>query len=496
MTSSAADSPQPERVPAPREILKHWAARSGGRIAIVTPEGGNLTYAELYALSLEAQDAASAAGVRAGDRVALSLPNSADYVMWIFAIVQAGATAVPMDPRLPDAEREGLLDDARCAFRIAPAEAPASGWRNVAEHGSCVIQRREGAPPWPPGRLGHPIFVQFSSGSTSRPKHMLRQEPELAKCYNNIFVTLRLDLGVRYLALCPFYHAYGAQGLWATLFAGGTVMPVSRFMPATVIESALSFAPTLLLTTPQMVNALGRCHLKPGQEAAFAAVRDAICGGAVLAEEDHRRFRERFGVSLKIQYGSTETLSVTLVRDGSYVLGRVGHPYPDVEIAIFDQDGARLGPHQIGKVGIRSGGCCEGYGSDVAEPLANHDGFVMPGDVGFLDARGELHLRGRDDVINIAGYKVAPAELETLIAGAFSIGYVRILPFDRGGVPALRAVIESQDPTISERAVIELCAQNLMAYKVPARVDIFERIPRNEGGKVTMAHIKQLLENG
>ncbi len=495
MTSAATRNPKQGEGPAPRGILKHWASQAGERPAIVTPEGAVLDYAGLYALSLRAQEAAAAAGVHAGDRVALALPNSADYVNWIFAIVQVGATAVPMDPRLPGAEREGLLADARCSFRIAHREEPAGGWQNVAEHGACVIQRRTGPVPWQPGRGGLPLFVQFSSGSTSRPKHMLRQDAQMAACYSNL-VTLGLDADTRYLGLCPFYHAYGAQGLWATLFAGGTVMPVSRFLPATVLDCACSFAPTLLLTTPQMINALGRCHLKPAQETAFAAVEVALCGGAVLAEEDYRRFKERFGVSLKIQYGSTETLSVSIVRDGVYAPGRVGQPYPGVEIAIFDQDGTQLAPLQTGKVGIRSAACCEGYGSDVVEPLANHDGFVMPGDVGFLDAQGELFLRGRDDVINIAGYKVAPAELETLIGSTFSVGYVRILPFDRGGVPALRAVIESQDPNISERAVMELCAKNLLAYKVPARVDIFAKIPRNEGGKVTMAQINHLLDHG
>lgn len=478
-----------------RDLIANWAMRAGDRVAVRTTEGASCSYGDLHAMVLAAQDAASRCGIGPGDRVAIALPNSIDYIVWFFAILQSRATAVPVDPRLPDGEGDALLKDARCRYRIAMADAPPPSpvWNRIGDSGACRIESREDVPP--PQSLPDdiPVLVQFSSGSSNRPKPIVRMESQIVEDYSHFCAERELGADLRYLGLLPLYHAYGNFGLMATVAVGGVLMPVKRFMPAAVIESARSFAPTLLLTTPQMINALSRCHLKPGQEKAFATVRDAMCGGAALAAEDHQRFLERFGVAIKIQYGATETLSVSYVKDGSFSPGRVGQAYPGVELAIFDDAGQKLPPMQVGRVGVRSAGCCTGYGPDAAEPVPMIDGFVLPGDMGFLDAAGELNLAGRDNVINIGGYKVSPAEVETLIAGAFATGYVKILPYSRGGVPALRAVIESTDPRISSRAVIDLCRQQLRDYKVPARVDVFASLPRNDTGKVTLSTVLGML---
>lgn len=480
----------------PRRLLAHQAERAGGRIAIAGDDP--LSYGALHRLATAAQGLLEALGVRPGTRVALALPNSADFVVWLFAILQSGATVVALDPRLPPAEAGRLLAAARCSFRVAAADGaePPPAFSSAVTQANCVVQAANAHVPLLSGSDAAPLAVQFSSGSSSEPKRILRMEGQLYEDYRHFSVALNLTEDDRYLGIAPFYHAYGVLGLWGTLHCGGCLLPVRRFMPAIALREAMAFAPSFVLMTPQMIDALSRCGLKPGQERAFATLRHVISATAPLGVEAHAQFLARFGIGVQVQYGSTETLSATLTRDGAYPeAGRVGLPFPGVEVAIFDDTGHMLPAGETGRVGVRSAACCDGYEGETGGLARAAGGFLLPGDIGFLDAAGELVLAGRDDVINVGGYKISPREIEAVVSGAFRVGFMKVMAWSRGGVPAIRAIIESSDPAITARAVTELCQRSLPAYKVPARIDIREVLPRDANGKVTLTTLRMVVED-
>jgi acyl-coenzyme A synthetase/AMP-(fatty) acid ligase len=202
-----------------------------------------------------------------------------------------------------------------------------------------------------------------------------------------------------------------------------------------------------------------------------------------LSRSAYETFLGRFGVPVRIEYGSTETTCAALKLDDGFAEGAVGRCIPGVEVRIFDDHGRTVPPGAVGRVGIRSAAACTAYAS-ANHVLERIDGHVFPGDKGRLDADGCLYVMGRDDVFNIGGYKVDRHEVEGVIRSGLPVRFVAVLPFMRAGQAALRAVIEADPAEVTAHAVAALCRERLSDYKVPARVDIFEALPRDANGKV------------
>jgi long-chain acyl-CoA synthetase len=453
---------------------------------------GAVTYSELGARTAAVATILRAAGVGPDVAVGIALGNSVEFIVWLFGTLEAGGIAVPLDPRLSARETHGVLDAAGVGILAGRTDldpAKTAGWTVSDEAtvaGTGVWHRPRPAinAPRPPSGSGESFVLRhFSSGSTGRPKHILRTAGQVMADYRSYGLALDLGADDRFLGCPPFYHAFGSTGLFATLAHGGATYPLSRFLPAEVLAAARTFQPTLFLVTPPMVDMLGRCVLRAEDHAAFRSLRHCLCATAPLSRAAHDAFRDRFGVSVGIQYGSTEALCATLKLDGDFVEGAVGHGIPGVEVRIFDDDGRSLPPGAIGRVGIRSAGACTAYASadDVLERI---DGHVFPGDKGRLDDDGCLHVMGRDDVYNIGGYKVDRCEVEAVIRSGFPVRFVAVLPYVRAGQPALRAVIEADCTDVTPPAVVALCRDKLSDYKVPARVDVVDALPRDANGKI------------
>jgi acyl-CoA synthetase (AMP-forming)/AMP-acid ligase II len=480
-------------IPQLKDIIRYWDQRSGSREAVTSFTGQSLTYGELSEKVASACDFLDQQNVGKGKRVALSLPNSLDYIIWLFAVLQSGATGVALDPRLKPEELQKFLDASTASFHIACGPAkPGAEWQDIpALDCSEKMFGRHLNKAKAHDAQPHPecVLISFSSGSSGAPKSIWRLESQIYEDYRHFVEALEISEQDRFLALPPFYHAFGALGLFAILAAGGRMQLVNRFLPAKVLETAGLFKPTLMLATPPMIETLGQCHLKPGQESVFSQLRHAISSTGFLSRKGHQDFLERFGISTKIQYGSSETLSTTLTFSGDYLEGRVGRPYPGVEVAVFDDENQKLPQGSVGRIGVLSAANCSGYGEQQHQ-LKMIGSFILPGDTGMVDANGELHILGRDDIFNIGGYKVARAEVEQVIRTAFNVNFVAVLQYERSGQASLRAIIESDDPTVRPESVGDICRQRLSSYKVPSRIDIFARLPRDENGKVTLATLK------
>ncbi|NQU72446.1 MAG: hypothetical protein HQ514_17990 [Rhodospirillales bacterium] len=111
-------------------------------------------------------------------------------------------------------------------------------------------------------------------------------------------------------------------------------------------------------------------------------------------------------------------------------------------------------------------------------------GYVFPGDRGYLDDQGRLHLLGRSDIINIGGSKVDRLEVERVIRDALPVTDVVVIEGRRAGSPAIRAVIEGDPAVITRASVIAACRARLSGYKVPAQVQVVKKFERDANGKV------------
>ena len=474
----------------PTQLVAHWAHRDPSRPALLDGVAV-ISYGELQdrvtalAAWLRARD------VGPGSQLALVLPNSVEFVLWFFAAMAAGAVVATLDPALKSEERERMLGSGEIDFLALPEGGGFSEhwaldgvWDDSHPVTLAVRRARVRSTPLPAGALLH----RFSSGSTGQPKHVLYSADNVREDYRHLCAVVPLGQQDRFLGVTPFFHAFGGLGLLAAVAVGAATIPVPRFMPADILRIMAELGPTVFFATPPMLELLGKCHVSEQHRGALATLTTCICATGRLGTRARELFRQRFDLEPHVLYGSSETLSATLTLDGDFVEGCVGRPMPGVDVAVFDEDGGCLGRGLAGRVGIRGAACISGYAYGGPAPNLV-DGYLLPGDRGLLDEAGRLHILGRDDIINIGGYKVDRYEVEAVIRGLAGVDFVHVAEYSRAGQPALRALVESGDPALDGAAVIDHCRDRLAAYKVPARVDIVSNLPRDANGKVKLADL-------
>jgi acyl-coenzyme A synthetase/AMP-(fatty) acid ligase len=238
-----------------------------------------------------------------------------------------------------------------------------------------------------------------------------------------------------------------------------------------------------------MVEALATCLLEPGDERALDSLKLCICGTGMLREATHEAFRARYGLSVRPRYGSTETLATAIDLGDGYVEGRVGRAISGVTISIMDPAGNRCPTGVAGSIAIRSPAAATQYvGDPEMSARVFRDGQVFPGDRGYLDDQGRLHVVGRSDIINIGGFKVDRFEVERVIRDALPVTDVVVMEGERAGSPAVRAVIEGDPALVTREAVIAACRAKLSNYKVPAQIEVFRKFRRDANGKALRSY--------
>ncbi|HVO50343.1 MAG TPA: AMP-binding protein [Thermoanaerobaculia bacterium] len=464
-------------VPRPiRDLLRERARTDGDRPAVFSG-GGALSYGEVASRAAEAAEELRRAGVGPGVQVALALPNSPDYLVWFFAILEAGGIVVPLLSSTAPAEKDALFEDRGIGSVVSPPGP---------------FLRRTRFVPRPvasdPDAAEDVVACQYSSGSTGFPRAILRTAGNFLADGAHYATTLGVGPDDRFLGVAPFSHAFGGKAFLTAFSAGASVIPVPRFLPGPVFGFARRHGPTVILATPPMISVLATCALAPGEEGSFRSVRHCICSGGPLGKAARDAFVSRFGVPVRVQYGSTETLAATIDLDDGFEEGRVGRPFEGVAVRVFDEGGNVLPPGTPGRVGIRSAAVCRGYANDPAATAERfRGGFAFPGDRGVVDARGVLHLLGRSDIVNVGGAKVDPVEVTDVIRAALPVSAVEVYAGEVSGLPAVFVAVEADPSVVTPALVVARCRARLSPYKVPARVHVVPCLPRNEAGKVIRA---------
>lgn len=475
---------------ASRQLIRDWAHKDGQRVAVHTAEG-HLTYSDLQGAIAQLASSLRSCQIQPGSQIALAFANTPEYIIWLFAIFELKAVACPIDPQLSADETRRLLERGSIDLFCGTQSEKVDGWIPLMDPAAvsgqlwCRDIERE--------RVNvvddeHAVLRQFTSGSTGECRHILRTELQLAEDYRHFCDHLGLQASDRFLGVAPFFHAFGALGLFACLSVGASILPVRRFMPGDLLGAAVPLQPTVFLATPPMIDLLGRCFLRDDEGKAFDSLRYCICSTGKLMPQASESFTRRFQLAVSVLYGSSETLSATIDLEDDFVENRVGKPFPGVVINIFDDNGRELGVGETGRVGVCSPASCTEYAvSD--KPVPRIGDFTLPGDKGYLDTIGQLHVLGRDDCIDIGGHKVDRVEVQEVIQRIAAVTYVAVLPYQRAGQPALRAVVEADPVDVTLEMISQVCRQNLATYKIPARIDIHPELPRDTNGKVQLGRL-------
>jgi long-chain acyl-CoA synthetase len=483
--------------------LEQHAAAEPDRIAIRF-EGRSITYGQLNRDAARLAAALRAAGLAAGERVALYLPNVPEFATVYYAAQKLGAIPVTINAILKTEEVRYLLDDSGAAAvftvgdltRFVPGDcaalrlravvdgtAPPQGWNSVAEMLANAPDGFESVERAPEDVAA----LLYSSGTTGFPKGVALTQRNI---HSNIALPPKYSdyrAGDRLAAFLPLFHVYGQNYILnAAIFAGVTVVLFRRFVPDVVLKAVGEERITHFFAVPTIYIGILAMDLSAYD---LSSIRYEMSAAATMPEEISRRWTERFGRRVYEGYGLTECSPFACYNDHEeHRFGSVGRAVDGFELKIFDVSDRELPSGEQGEIVIRGEGVMQGYWNRSDESrFALRTGWLHSGDVGRMDADGYVYITDRvKDMINVSGFKVWPAEVEQYLYKLPGIQEVAVygIPAAAQGEQVAAAVVLAADAKLSSDEIIAYCRENIAAYKVPARVDLVAELPKSPSGKI------------
>ena len=431
-------------------------------------------------LRIEAETVAGglqACGVKAGDRVAIYAANSLEWVKAYLGVLRAGASAVMMNPDYHSAEAEHILRDSDPLLAIADAPRAVIVNKLGVQVIALAQLPRGDAPPMPRLSPESPAAILYTSGTTGRPKGAVLDHGNFLAQGRGALKVWRWTARDVLVHALPLFHLHGlGMGLHGTLLSGGSAILVP-FTPENVVQQ-LTHGGTMFFGVPSMYQRL--CDWLDEHPTDLSHVRVFVCGSAPLPPALFERCERLLGQPPIERYGITEGgIVVTNPYDGPRQPGRVGYPFPGVEV--------RLG--ELDEVLLKGGQVFQGYwrNPNATKEAFTPDGFFKTGDVGEIAEDRMLAIRGRiKELIITGGFNVYPREVELVLEAHPAVQEVAVagLPSDKWGEQVTAFVVPSGSAPVIESELIAFAQERLASYKCPKRVITIDKLPRNAMGKV------------
>lgn len=463
------------------------------RGSIVDLDSSLVLSGDRFAFAREALAAALAReGLRSGDRVIVALANGPLFIATLTAVLACDACPLLVHAKTPPAELVRYAE--RFGARFLACEQPEEpGLEEAVPLSMDIDFVGVAALRWGRFELSDDAFrgpelrgipLHPTSGSTGLPKIALRPGFAALEEARHYAVTMAIDSDDAILAIPPMSHAYGyGMCVMVPLLTGASIVSTRKFSMKQIHKALAEHPVSVLPTVPAMLDVLSF-----GGGADLLRVRWVLTAGAVLPSRSAEQFREKTGVTACPLYGTTETggISVATSADGTHVDGRVGPPMDGVEVQVRPQaDAAELGPN-IGKLFVRSSSQMVGYLDDQGNiTTPTDDGWFETGDLARIDADRTIHLRGRDsEVVNVAGLKVVPCEVEEAIVSLAGVREVKVYAGEhKAGSQIVKAAI-AVDGAVSVNDIRAHCESKLVYYKRPQIITLVEALPRTPTGKI------------
>ncbi len=429
-------------------------------------------------------------GVSEGDLVTIALPNGLEFLEACLAAWTLGATPQPVSSRLPEIEREAIIELANPALLVG-VESGAAGDRPFTPPGFEPANDLSDTPL--PDRVSSCAMALTSGGSTGRPKLIL--DTNSAECDPELVQNgMRRD-GIT-LVPGPLYHAGPFMTCWQTLLSGGQVVLLAKFDAALSLELIERHRVEWVLFVPTMMQRIWRLPEEVRERFDLSSLRRVMCTGAPSPPWLKRAWIEWLGPDrIHEAYGGSERIAGTQISGREWLErpGSVGRPTGDRKIAILGPDGAQQPTGEIGEVFMMPpGGQGSTYRYVGAEAAASEAGWESLGDLGYVDDDGYLYLVDRKtDMIVSGGANVYPAEVEAALdahPAVRSSAVIGLADDDLG--QRIHAIYEAEQP-LAESELSEHLSKWLVRYKIPRSFEHVTDPLRDDAGKVRRSALRE-----
>jgi len=433
-------------------------------------DGGALTWRELELRAGGLARRLSRQGVRAGDTIALLLPNGWRFVAALWGALKLGATVAPLNPLLSAGERDRILAHLEPALVV-----------DEVREEEAVTDSADGEAP---------ALILYTSGSTGRPKGTVLSHAALRRANESwAGPVMRLTPQDVVLAALPLAHSFGLNGaLLAPLLAGATVAIQERFSPEETLRAIARHGVTVL---PAVATMFQRMLEVPGvSEAACSSLRLAVSGAAPCPWDLAQAWRRRTGVRIVRGYGMTELFRPIsyLADDPTDLPDAIGRPVPGVEARVVDPEGQALEAGEAGELLIRTPAAMDGYLRAEEETRAViQDGWFKTGDLATISPEGFVSVVGRKkDLILRGGYSVVPGEVEAALLDHPAVAEAAVVgtPHPELGEEVAAFVTLRPGARADADELVAFCRERLAAFKYPRRVSLVAELPKSATGKI------------
>jgi acyl-CoA synthetase (AMP-forming)/AMP-acid ligase II len=456
------------------------------RIALVFEEQ-EFGLARLEALADGLARTLARRGVLAGERVALMTSNRPEFVTAVQAIWRLGAAVVLLSPAWKQAEVEHAL------AITEPAHA-------VGDHGvlAGLMPMLHLDEPIPPGRgeFPHPdpgtdAVLVFSSGTTGLPKAVRHTHASFGAAVRHWRDALELTAGDRIQIATPPSHILGLLNIVTALETGAWLRLHRRFDLDRLLHHIEADRITVEMAVAPIALAIAS-HPKL-ESYDLSSLRYIMWGATPVTPSVAETVTRRTGIGWVPAYGASELPVIACNPIDGARLDSVGRPVPGVSVRVVSlDDGAPVGPGEIGEIQARADSLMAGYLPAEASAEAFRDGWYRTGDVGSLDADGWLRITDRSkEMIKVRGFQVAPAEIEAVLHQHPAVADCAVFGIpDADDGEAVVAAVTACGPVDPEE-LIALVGDRLASYKRPRRVVLVAEIPRLPSGKVLRRVLKE-----
>jgi long-chain acyl-CoA synthetase len=494
--------------------LWNIADQQPNRTAVVSPDGGSVTYAELAAAADRYGRGLQSMGLEPGDSIVLMLPNGADLLAAYFAAIQTGLYVVTVNWHLVGAEVAYIVEDSGAkAFiaheRFAEAASDAAARSGLPSAARFAVGEVPGFQPLanlgadePAKRpdvrtTGSPML--YTSGTTGRPKGVRRPlsgaDPDDVPAANAwFFGVFGLKPFDDHVHLCgsPLYHTAVLNFVSISIQFGHAAVLMDRWGAEEMLRLIERHRVTHSHMVPTQFHRLLALPQETRERYDVSSLRTMIHGAAPCPQEVKRAMLDWWGPVVVEYYAATEGGGTTIMADEWLRKpGSVGKPWPGSVVSVLGDDGEELPAGEIGTVYMQMGGSTFEYHNDKKKTREARVGDLFTlGDVGYLDSDGYLYLCDRrNDMIISGGVNIYPAEIENALSVHDKVADVAVfgVPHDDWGEEVKAVVQPAEGVTAGDELSAELLAyakERLAKFKVPRSIDYIDELPRDPNGKL------------